>query len=327
MAEIVGAVASALALATLFKHSIEAFDTIKMVKNQALDFKKVTLRLNIEKCRLYIWGQAMGLASTGKPSQQVDISHCPCPELISETLSLIIDMFKDTEKLKARYGCTNVGDPDLDPFTESEPRDNVLRHLNTSFSNFDISSELIARHVPLVRKTYWVVRDRKRFEVLINEAKGLIDGLQDITRDIVSPALHSDAMTFRIGQISDVRTLDWVSQVCEGDYPVFSDVASSKADVITDIGTLHRDILEWKENVAPQDKSSHENDVLDIDTAIANLEDMTVTELKHNFRTYLLRSRELRQSLSNENSSKPSKQVVKPVQARYLIFNDRTGRK
>ena len=52
MAEIVGTFASAVTLATLFKSCIQAFDLIHTSQNQATDLKKLTLRLNIEKCRL-----------------------------------------------------------------------------------------------------------------------------------------------------------------------------------------------------------------------------------------------------------------------------------
>jgi hypothetical protein len=61
MAEIIGLVASGMTIAGLFKICVEAFDLIQTGRHQELDVKKLTLRLNIEKCRLYTWGQVMGL--------------------------------------------------------------------------------------------------------------------------------------------------------------------------------------------------------------------------------------------------------------------------
>ena len=75
MAEVVGTVASAVTLASLFKLCLEVFDTIQATRNQRLEFKKLVLKFNIEKCRLYVWGQAMGLTSAGEPAQQCRLDH------------------------------------------------------------------------------------------------------------------------------------------------------------------------------------------------------------------------------------------------------------
>lgn len=56
MAGIIGTTASAVSLAALFKLSIEGFDMVQTAKNQAVDLKKLTLKLSIEKCRLWTWG-------------------------------------------------------------------------------------------------------------------------------------------------------------------------------------------------------------------------------------------------------------------------------
>ena len=62
MMEVVGAIASGITVAHLARLSIDAFDAIQVARKQGLDYEKLSLRLGIERARLYIWAQTMGLA-------------------------------------------------------------------------------------------------------------------------------------------------------------------------------------------------------------------------------------------------------------------------
>lgn len=95
MAEVLGAVASAV---TLFTTCVEAFDIFRNAQNQAIDIKKLTLKLNIEKCRLYIWGQAMGLTAVGRPQGKRALDLCPYPGLVHETLEVITWRLEQVER-------------------------------------------------------------------------------------------------------------------------------------------------------------------------------------------------------------------------------------
>ena len=55
MAELIGLLASGITLAGLFKTCLDAIDLIQTAQQQELDLKKLVLKLNIEKCRLYAW--------------------------------------------------------------------------------------------------------------------------------------------------------------------------------------------------------------------------------------------------------------------------------
>jgi hypothetical protein len=94
MAEIVGIVASALTLAGLFKLCIESFDVIHTLQAQGTDLEKLLLKLRIEKCRLYTWGQTMGLTAD-TTTKQSPIDLCAYSELVYETMTL--------KKMQGRY--------------------------------------------------------------------------------------------------------------------------------------------------------------------------------------------------------------------------------
>lgn len=57
MAEVLGAVASGITLAALFKACIDAFELIQVGRHQDVDYRKLKLRLNVERCRLFVWGR------------------------------------------------------------------------------------------------------------------------------------------------------------------------------------------------------------------------------------------------------------------------------
>ncbi|KAL9045121.1 MAG: hypothetical protein Q9214_001798 [Letrouitia sp. 1 TL-2023] len=128
-------------------------------------------------------------------------------------------------------------------------------------------------------------------------------------------------MSSRIRTIPDVRTLDWVSEVCEVDYPAFSDAASLRADTISDPSNFHRDIQSWKDTVAPD--GGKDSDAISVETAIASLEDMTVTELKHTLSSYLLQARDdrLRAKISEEESQSSASSIFPETES----FSEKVG--
>ncbi|MCJ1456909.1 hypothetical protein MMC28_007275 [Mycoblastus sanguinarius] len=294
MAEVVvGTFARAVTLAGLFKICIEAFDVIHTAQNQPTDLKKLALKLNIQKGRLYTWGEAMAITSMAEPRKQRPLELCPYPELIHETLDLILEVFRDSQKLKNKYGCASIGDLDAPTLAGQGPHVSVLRQFDVSFNEFDIKSSAHIKRTALAKKTYWVIRDRKKFGALIDEAKALIDGLEDITKDVRTRAVLQEMISSRIRNINDVRTLDWVSEVCEGNYPAFSDAASLRAETISEVSTARRDIQDWKDTIALEDDGD-DSDSPSVETTIADIEEMTVTELKHKIWTHHLGDREAR---------------------------------
>lgn len=136
MAEVVGAIASTLTIAALFKTCIDAFDIIRASQRQEADLRKLSLRLNIEKCRLYTWGEAMGLTRPQGEDNSRPLDSHQFRDVVKEALSAIINMFNDAERIRHEYGCRKA---DLGHILLSE-RDasSTMKHLAASFSNFKI---------------------------------------------------------------------------------------------------------------------------------------------------------------------------------------------
>ena len=90
--EVLGAVASDVTLAALFKCTFEALDLIHLYQTQDVDFKLLQLQYSLEKCRLYNWGVEMGLADDSKQNL---LSEWHSKELVEETLRQVVIYLTD----------------------------------------------------------------------------------------------------------------------------------------------------------------------------------------------------------------------------------------
>jgi hypothetical protein len=143
MAEVVGTIASAITLASVFKACLDVFDLFQTAQKTESDLKRLFIRLNIERCRLYTWGEAMGLTAAPRPRKKCVLETAPCRGLVKDTLQAIKQLFQDSEKIQTRYGCKEVKEPLIQrKFTglgDSDPMDDLA----ASFSYFyvpDISN-------------------------------------------------------------------------------------------------------------------------------------------------------------------------------------------
>lgn len=152
------------------------------VKNAIL--KNFTLRLNIERCRLYIWGEAMRLTWFDK--QRSPLEDSAGKNIVQETLETVLQLLYDTQKIESKYGgrqLSDLKDPDDKAVELEGPEESPVTVLVACFSNF---SNLINVKPQTLYKTQWVVHDRKKFSLLMIELQELVDGLQDITGPLVN---------------------------------------------------------------------------------------------------------------------------------------------
>lgn len=271
MAELLGAIASGVTLAALFKACIEAFDLIQISRHQEVDFKKLKLRLNIEKCRLYIWGESMGLTDTTTADEYRPIDRFRFPEVVREILDVVLQLFHDSQKIRDKYGCRQATSEDL---LQDTDQNGPVRSLAASFSNFSIQSIQRSKTSKIVQNVCWVIHDRKKFGALVAEIKDLIDSLQGITSPSVPVARQAGIMRRKIASIRDAETLSLIAEVCSEDHPDIADAASTKADTMSLASTHNRRVVAWTESIEEADIETGER-------MSPDLESLTVTELKH----------------------------------------------
>jgi hypothetical protein len=273
--EVVGVVASAVTLAALFKSCIEAFDTIQLYKSQDADFRKVLLRLNVEKCRLYIWGRSMCLTSGTSGSALDDF---PFLDIVEECLRQIVDIFNDSNKIQEKYGC-KVYQPES-TMDALNPRQNYsVQIFAMAFNNFWIRSSPTSEREGKIRpkngvlhKTLWVIHDRKKFDNLVKEVQDLTDGLRAITKGLAGTEKQEEDIGSRIMSIRDMGTLETVADVCSGVHPQIAYAASTKADSMSVDATEKLNVAAWLSEI-----ESEEPDGISAE----HLENLTMTELKN----------------------------------------------
>lgn len=276
MAEVIGTIASVVTLAALFKSCIEAFDIIQTAHNQELDIRKLVLKLNLEKCRLYTWGEAMGLM-TDQEEQPVTAT-CPFQDILMETLEMLLQLFDDTERLQNLYGCKQF----LDAPLGGDKSTRQVKHLAASFGDFKLKGKWRAKRLKMLSQARWAIHDRKKFMNFISDIKDFVDGLQNITRTVAPPSVQDNSINKRIESMDDMETLDMLSEVCQDDHPDIARIASDRAETISMTSTAHWKMERWD---CPDDGSEADESI--------DLEALSITELRH----YVFRMAKQRQEL------------------------------
>jgi len=96
---------------------------------------------------------------------------------------LIIHLFHDGQKLQQTYGsapCT--ANSRLASALQDAATSMAVEHVADSFAHFRIRHSSSQTESGLIGMTKWVISGRKKFELLVQKLKVLIDGLQDITK-------------------------------------------------------------------------------------------------------------------------------------------------
>ena len=92
MAEVLGAMASGMTLASVFKSCLEAFELLQAAKKTDLDLKRLIVRLNIEQCPLYTWGEVMGLTASQTSGHRSPLQAAPSHQLVREALEVVMQL-------------------------------------------------------------------------------------------------------------------------------------------------------------------------------------------------------------------------------------------
>lgn len=313
MAEILGAVASGATLAVLFKSCIEAFDLIQTSRHQENDLRKLRLRLNIEKCRLYIWGELMGLVDD--PESNLKRSVC-FPDVVQDILQTLLELFHDSGKIEKKYGCKQAESDYVEDTKQASP----MRNLAASFSNFSVRSPQHPPQPPrTVRNFVWVIYDRKKFGIMVAETKDLIDSLQDITSPSIPLTRQKGRMKRKILNVSDAETLSLIAEVCTEDHPDVAEIASTKADTASDPSSHRAQMVTWLEEV---DEGAW---VKEEEKTLLDLEDMTVTELKLKIMEMLHQRKERRPCPVVLDGPLPPSTLFESLDETNNLPNDRVG--
>ena len=295
MAEVLGVVASGVTLAALFKTCVDAFELVQVARHQETDFHKLRLRLQIERCRLFTWGEAMGLVESDALDRPIDRSRFP--EVIREILQVMLNLFEDSHKIRDKYGCQ-----------EFKCEDSAIWHPTGTNNLLAMSSKLANRRTVFrgskVSQTItWMIQDRKKFGLLIEEINDLMNSLQGLTSPIAPVQEQTSVVRGNVTSIRHPETLSMIAEVCARDHPEIASAASDKAETLTFASEQHRDVAVWAQGVLADSTEAQETQL--------DVESLTLTELKHKI---LELERHRLRGVTGVDDNTPSKTDVNTMQ-------------
>lgn len=178
-------------------------------------------------------------------------------------------LLTDAEELTTRYGLLPVS-------TEMINRELVTLSKNrtatfvAAYSVFKARMGLVQEQSPIQNQVQWAIHDRAKFKELVEDLKGFIDGLKDITETPQSNRRHVEMEQEDVQSIRDDQSsLKLLMEACADDHHEIADAASLFLQLPymnPDERTLN--IHDWMETVTPiitqrppQVWQSHRNDM------------------------------------------------------------------
>jgi Prion-inhibition and propagation len=235
--EIIGLSASAAALATLFSTCVECFEYFRAGQSLEPDLDTVLAKLDIEKTRLLIWGNHIGILNAttegrhaALQNEQILASLCTCLKQIESLLS-------STEQIGLKYGMRDAG-----PTERTRPPTPVLS--KNGMSIFRASWVRLLAQIPsksdrpsLAMRTKWAILDKNKFQGLVHDLKDFVDGLNPILP--VDRQIQDQIAMADIESITDLGGLRLVQEASEDSYPTWSSKASEVIEA-SGLGTVDR---------------------------------------------------------------------------------------
>lgn len=174
-AETAGLAIGVIALASLFTTCLELLDYFELGRNYLYDYRLACTKTNILHERLSIWGCTTNILHE-------DLQH---PALrapaVRDSLEVLRDILFHTEGLRKKY--------DL-----SLP---IAKVTTESSAERARSRRLAVWTLQLRRRTTWSIRDKPKFDHLINEIGFLLENLEKVTDTASSFSAQSPSLTYR----------------------------------------------------------------------------------------------------------------------------------
>ncbi|KAL9089944.1 MAG: hypothetical protein Q9165_005473 [Trypethelium subeluteriae] len=190
MAEPVGLALGAVALASLFSTCVELMEYFELSKSYKYDYELACLKLSLLKARLDTWGQTVDVNNRSQEDTDLREQWSSEQDVVRKSLQGIAGIFGDAEQLKSKY-------------TVLPRRWKIKASLYRSGSSRAIQDKPRRRllgygcNISLVRRsTSWAIRDKGKFDILINDLDFFISNLEAVsfrlhTTSIISPEMSS----------------------------------------------------------------------------------------------------------------------------------------
>ncbi|KAF5694913.1 hypothetical protein FDENT_808 [Fusarium denticulatum] len=220
MAEVAGLALGVAGLAGLigaFKDTIDVFNTVVDMRHMGRQYQVLDIKLDIEKALLLQWADRVKLLQT---DHDMRLDEPSTQTLVLRILSSVRSILTDTNQLQQRYGLrleTSIETPTLPPISTSmslgpdlselpselligslplqhatsgqrrDPSQSGWRFSQQRMKSFmrrlealPVSVQGQATATSVTQKTRWVIRDKEKFEVLVQDLAELTAKLEQV---------------------------------------------------------------------------------------------------------------------------------------------------
>ena len=171
MAEAAGLALGAIGVIGIVGALKDAIDLLNLVvdsRQLGREYEVLDAKFDIEKTRLLQWAEGVGLMGAHPDTR---LHQNKTQELVTRILCCIKSLMEDASCLKQRYGLDeHLGGQSLGTHQMSQRiSDNRMAAFTEAFSTFQLRTNTTQRNTTRRGKARWVIRDRQKFEVLIQE--------------------------------------------------------------------------------------------------------------------------------------------------------------
>lgn len=166
--EPVGLAAGLAGLAGLYSVCLQGMDHIQAWMEMGKDSQRIYCMLQVEKYLLENWGESVGINVDGSmrtgnhhPALSIPRSR----DVVYSILANIETIFCDGETLSNKYGINSA----VGSSSHTTLQSTVTSHHETATKT--------KREISYFRKYCWVVKDKKKFELLVADLRGFIERL------------------------------------------------------------------------------------------------------------------------------------------------------
>jgi hypothetical protein len=221
---IAGLALSAVSVAALFTTCIDCYSLVVAAREFGEDYELLCTELSLQKLRFFLWGESVGLASRtpdAQPRPNPGLDDPVIQPTVIRTLNAIKNLLSETQEFDIRYGFKAEE-------SSNESSSRGLSIFRGTFDQFKIHSRRNQAQKSVATVTRWAIFDADNFEVKITRLKGFIDGLESITRSLVTLDAQHSRLRAEIESISDVESLLLLSEISDSDAQDVSDTASRR---------------------------------------------------------------------------------------------------
>lgn len=200
-----------------------------------MDYEIIRVKLEVERIRLMVWGDAVGLDGIEDDSTTTDLRlhREEVRGTVLRLLGCIQHIFENTEKLQESYGLK----PENQQITQnwgSNEQSGQPQILGTVFkrayAGLRRSARERQRFTPFKQKTIWAVNDKTKFQRMVTEIKGFNDNLASLFPDLKGKT--SEVLRDDIDQSDEIRPLMLLQQAAALEHEEISETASTRLEAL-----------------------------------------------------------------------------------------------